>query len=189
MKIAVTGATGYIGGRLVPRLLAEGHDVICLARNPDKLADRPWRDQVEVRRGDVLDRDQVKAALAGCDAAYYLIHSMGSATDFADADRAAALLAEADFVICPDSGPAHMATALGTSVVGLYATSNPTRTGPYLSQKYTINRYPDAISRYLDKNVADLRWGQRVRHPDAMDLITVADVVKKIDLFFEDRDN
>ncbi len=99
----------------------------------------------------------------------------------------AALLAAADLVICPDSGPAHMATALGTAVVGLYATSNPDRTGPYLSKKYTINRYPDAISRYLGKNVADLRWGQRVRHADAMDLIEVDDVVQSIDDFFEDR--
>jgi heptosyltransferase I len=101
----------------------------------------------------------------------------------------AALLAEADLVICPDSGPAHVATALGTTVIGLYATSNPARTGPYLSQKYTINRYPDAISRYLAKNIADLRWGQRVRHPDAMELITVADVTGKIDDFFNDRGN
>ncbi len=90
MKIAVTGATGYIGGRLVPRLLAEGHDVVCLARNPDKLSDRPWRSQIEVRRCDVLDREQIDSALADCDAAYYLVHSMGSAADFADADRIAA---------------------------------------------------------------------------------------------------
>jgi heptosyltransferase I len=101
----------------------------------------------------------------------------------------AALIAAADLVICPDSGPAHMATALGTSVVGLYATSNPERTGPYLSQKYTINRYPDAISRYLGKNVADIRWGQRVRHAEAMELITVDDVTQHIDMFFANRDN
>ena len=101
----------------------------------------------------------------------------------------AALLAAAELVICPDSGPAHMATALGTTVIGLYATSNPDRTGPYLSQKYTINRYPDAINRYLGKNVKDLRWGQRVRHPDAMELITIDDVVQSIDTFFDDRDN
>lgn len=99
----------------------------------------------------------------------------------------AALLAAADLVICPDSGPAHMATALGTAVVGLYATSNPDRTGPYLSRKYTINRYPDAISRYLGKNVADVRWGQRVRHGDAMDLIEVDDVLQAIEVFFDDR--
>ena len=90
MKIAVTGATGYIGGRLVPRLLAEGHEVTCLARTPAKLDDRPWRSEVEVRTCDVLNAGQVREALADCDAAYYLVHSMGSATDFADADRVAA---------------------------------------------------------------------------------------------------
>jgi uncharacterized protein YbjT (DUF2867 family) len=90
MKIAVTGATGYIGGRLVPKLLAEGHDVVCIARNPAKLADRPWRDQVDVRTGDVLDRSSLDAALDGCEAAYYLVHSMGSAADFVDSDRVAA---------------------------------------------------------------------------------------------------
>jgi len=99
----------------------------------------------------------------------------------------AALIAAADLVICPDSGPAHMATALGTRVAGLYATSNPDRTGPYLSEKFTINRYPDAISRYLDKNVAEVAWGQRVRDPDAMDLITIDDVKCKIDEFMAEN--
>ncbi len=97
----------------------------------------------------------------------------------------AALVASADLVICPDSGPAHIATAMGTPVIGLYATSNPARTGPYVSRELTVNRYPDAISRYLGKNVRDLRWGQRVRHPDAMDLIAVSDVIEKVDFFFK----
>jgi heptosyltransferase I len=99
----------------------------------------------------------------------------------------AALIAASDLVICPDSGPAHMATALGTTVIGLYASSNPQRTGPYLSQKYTINRYPDAIRRYLGRNVDDLRWGQRVRHADVMGLIKVEDVTQVIDDFFDNR--
>ena len=99
----------------------------------------------------------------------------------------AALIAAADLVICPDSGPAHMATALGTAVIGLYATSNPDRTGPYISKKLTINRYPDAIRRYLDKNVADVAWGERVRDPEAMGLITVPEVLHNIDTFFEER--
>jgi uncharacterized protein YbjT (DUF2867 family) len=90
VKIAVTGATGYVGGRLVPELVSAGHDVVCLARSPNKLSDRPWREDVEVRRCDVLDRDDVVAALEGCDVAYYLIHSMGEHGDFADADRRAA---------------------------------------------------------------------------------------------------
>ncbi|RZV39186.1 MAG: lipopolysaccharide heptosyltransferase family protein [Chromatiales bacterium] len=101
----------------------------------------------------------------------------------------AALIRTADLVICPDSGPAHMATALGTPVIGLYATSNPDRTGPYNSRKYTINRYPDAIRTYLGKNVDAVHWGQRVRHPDAMDLIQLSDVIEKVDLFFDDRAN
>lgn len=92
-----------------------------------------------------------------------------------------ALIAEADVLVCPDSGPAHMATAAGTPVVGLYATSNPARTGPYLSLQHTINRYPDAVRRYLDKSVDELQWGQRVRSPEAMDLINAAEVCAKID--------
>jgi len=97
----------------------------------------------------------------------------------------AALINEADLVICPDSGPAHMATAFATPVLGLYATSNPNRTGPYASRELTVNRYPDAAEKYLGKSVEQLRWGQRVRHPDAMNLITVADVVDRIDDFFD----
>ena len=96
-----------------------------------------------------------------------------------------ALLAAADLVIAPDSGPVHMATTARTAVIGLYATSNPDRTGPYLSRQYTVNRYPDAVRKYLDKDVEQLRWGQRVRHPEAMSLITVEDVIEKIDAFFD----
>ena len=90
MKIAVTGATGYIGGRLVPRLLAEGHEIVCPARNPAKLDGRSWTDEVEAVTADVLEPDTLVDALSGCDIAYYLIHSMGSAESFRDADRVAA---------------------------------------------------------------------------------------------------
>jgi heptosyltransferase I len=95
-----------------------------------------------------------------------------------------ALLDAAAIVLCPDSGPAHMATAVGTPVIGLYATSNPNRTGPYLSRQYTVDRYGDAVERFLGKRVSDVRWGQRVRHADAMALITVDDVTAKLDNFF-----
>ena len=97
----------------------------------------------------------------------------------------AALLDAADLVICPDSGPAHLATAVGTPVIGLYATSNPGRTGPYLSRSLTVDRYPDAVRRYLGRDPASVRWGRRVRHPDAMDLVTIDDVRARIDEFFE----
>ena len=90
MKVLVTGATGYIGGRLVPRLLARGFDVRCMTRDPDRLTLDPWRHQVEVVAGDVLRPGTLHAALAGCHAAYYLIHRMQSTGDFAAEDRQAA---------------------------------------------------------------------------------------------------
>ncbi|MBI2710326.1 MAG: SDR family oxidoreductase [Actinobacteria bacterium] len=89
-NVLVTGATGYIGGRLVPELLGAGHRVRALARTPAKLDDEPWRAGVEVVRGDVADTRGVEEAMAGCDAAYFLVHSMGGPADFAAADRRAA---------------------------------------------------------------------------------------------------
>ncbi len=76
--VFVTGATGYIGGRLVPRLLEAGYRVRCLARNPEKLAERSWIDHpnVEVIAGDVGDTTTLIRYLRGCGAAYYLVHSM-----------------------------------------------------------------------------------------------------------------
>ncbi len=90
-----------------------------------------------------------------------------------------ALIEAADMVICPDSGPAHMATAAGTPVVGLYATSNRWRTGPYLSQDLVVDAYPQAVLREFGQPPEGLRWGQRVRHPDAMDLITPQEVIRR----------
>jgi uncharacterized protein YbjT (DUF2867 family) len=78
----VTGATGYIGARLVPRLLDEGHRVRALARDPGKLADVPWRDRAEVARGDLGELDSLIAAFDGMDVVYYLVHSMGTSKDF-----------------------------------------------------------------------------------------------------------
>lgn len=91
-----------------------------------------------------------------------------------------ALLERATVLVSPDSGPVHMASAAGTPVIGLYATSNPERTGPW-KREWVVNRYPDAVEKFLGKNVKDVRWGQRVRHPDAMDLITLEDVTRKLD--------
>jgi heptosyltransferase I len=69
-------------------------------------------------------------------------------------------------------------------VLGLYASSNPNRTGPYESEKYTVNAYPEACIKYLGKQAARVRWGQRIRSPDVMTLITIKMVKEKIDDFF-----
>lgn len=84
---AVTGVTGYVGGRLVPELLAAGYRVRALARHPDRLRDRPWYDAVEVVAADAAEPEQITAALEGTDVAYYLIHSLGTGRTFEERDR------------------------------------------------------------------------------------------------------
>ncbi|MFH8618625.1 SDR family oxidoreductase [Streptomyces sp. NPDC017979] len=90
MRCLVTGATGYIGGRLVPELLAAGHQVRCLARTPAKLRDHTWAGSVEVVRGDVTDPASVAEAMRDVDVAYYLVHALGTGKDFEATDRRAA---------------------------------------------------------------------------------------------------
>ena len=88
--VLVTGATGYIGGRLVPRLLEAGCRVRCLARDPARLQGRPWRGQVEVVAGDCLRAETLPAAMSGVDVAFYLVHSMAAGHDFEERDMLAA---------------------------------------------------------------------------------------------------
>ncbi|MFT4606179.1 MAG: hypothetical protein ACI9W4_002927 [Rhodothermales bacterium] len=90
LRILVTGATGYIGGRLVPSLLAEGHQVRCFVRDASRLSTRSWENDVEVAEGDVLEADTLPPALDGIEVAYYLIHSLGAGGEYADRDRLAA---------------------------------------------------------------------------------------------------
>ncbi|WP_461038699.1 NAD(P)H-binding protein, partial [Streptomyces mayteni] len=89
-RCLVVGVTGYVGGRLVPELLAAGHRVRCLVRSPDKLRAHGWVDQVDAVLGDVLDPGAVERALRDVDIAYYLVHSIGGGDDFEARDRRAA---------------------------------------------------------------------------------------------------
>lgn len=89
MRILVTGVTGYVGGRLVPRLLALGHEVLVMVRDPSRIQGRKWYDSVQVVVCDLLE-GECPGQLGPLDAAYYLVHSMTGERDFAEADRRAA---------------------------------------------------------------------------------------------------
>lgn len=88
-----------------------------------------------------------------------------------------ALLARADLVMTPDSGPMHIANAMGTAVLGLHAASNTLRSGPYSSVRYCVDRYDDAARRYRGKAASELKWGAKIEHDGVMALITVEDAI------------
>lgn len=95
----------------------------------------------------------------------------------------AALLARADLVVSPDSGPAHVANAVGTPVLGLYACTDAERSGPYSDRRWTVNRYAEAAERFMGRSAGSLAWGQRVEKTGVMDLIRVEDVIDRFDAF------
>jgi uncharacterized protein YbjT (DUF2867 family) len=90
VKCLVTGSTGYVGGRLIPRLLAAGHQVRAMARDPRDLAQLPWVSQVDVVAADLGDPASLAPAFADIDVVFYLVHSMGSSTNFSSAEAESA---------------------------------------------------------------------------------------------------
>jgi len=88
-----------------------------------------------------------------------------------------ALLDLASIVIAPDTGPAHVASALNTPVIGLYAATNPQRAAPYNSQHYVINKYPQALEHYYAVSVDDAPWGKRIQNSECMAMITTQEVI------------
>jgi heptosyltransferase I len=91
------------------------------------------------------------------------------------------LLSRATALLTPDSGPAHMATMVGTPVIGLYAATNPARSGPYLSRKWCVNAYPQAARRFRGREPQQLPWTEKIEEPGVMDLIEVPQVTAKLD--------
>ena len=91
-----------------------------------------------------------------------------------------AMLKRADLVISPDSGPAHIASALKTPVIGLYAATWSKRSGPYNSLDLCVDRFEEATRKYRNCEATELRWGTRIEEPGVMDLIQPRDVIEKL---------
>lgn len=128
-RIAITGATGYIGGRLAPRLLDAGYGLRCLVRTPKKLEGRQWAEdpRVEIRQTDLTDTASLTADLAGCAAAFYLVHSMMSAEgEYAQRDLQLA--------------SAFAAAASAAGVARILYLGGLGETGPHLSEHLTSRR-------------------------------------------------
>jgi len=96
----------------------------------------------------------------------------------------AAVLAKANVLIAPDTGSVHIARAMSTPVIGLYAVASPTLSGPYQAQEYVINRYPEAVRKFLGKDPDCVQWNTRVHHPEAMALIRTEDVLQQLNRLF-----
>ena len=91
-----------------------------------------------------------------------------------------AVMERASVLLTPDSGPAHMASALGTPVVGLHAATWSRRSGPYRYLHLCVDRYAEAARKYRGKEPEDLRWGHRIEEPGVMDLVEIEDVLEKL---------
>ncbi|MEY2167438.1 MULTISPECIES: glycosyltransferase family 9 protein [unclassified Rhodanobacter] len=92
-----------------------------------------------------------------------------------------ALLSRAHLLLTPDSGPMHMANAVGTKVLGLHAASNPNRSGPYSDRRWCVDKYDAAAHKYFGKPADELAWGTKIEKPGVMDLIGVDDVVERFE--------
>jgi heptosyltransferase I len=139
----------------------------------DHARDQGWRVALLGGRS-TLERETTDAILVAMRPA----SSQGDVLDLVGKDtlkQLPALLARADLLMTPDSGPMHIANAMGTKVLGLHAASNPRRSGPYSDIRFCADRYDDAARRYLGKPAADLKWGTKIEHEGVMDLITVDD--------------
>ena len=113
----------------------------------------------------------------------------GTALDLVGKDtlkQLPALLQRADLLMTPDSGPMHIANAMGTKVLGLHAASNPERSGPYTTRRYCVDRYDDAARKFRGKPAAELKWGTKIEHEGVMDLVTVEDAIAAFDRYMAD---
>jgi uncharacterized protein YbjT (DUF2867 family) len=144
MRVLVTGATGYIGGRLVARLRDRNYEVRCYARASERLRGR-FDAGVEIVEGDISDAAALAESLRGCDAAYYLIHSMGSTRAFADADREAAIR----------FGDAARAAGVGRIVYLGGLGNDGDALSTHLRSRHAVSRLPSATCSHT--------WSRRLK--------------------------
>ncbi|WP_426689180.1 glycosyltransferase family 9 protein [Rhodanobacter ginsengiterrae] len=138
----------------------------------DHAAARGWR-VVLIGGPSAGERAMADAVLAAC---------QRKPLDLTGKDTLKKLLAmcsRAQLLLTPDSGPMHMANAVGTKVLGLHAASNPDRSGPYSDRRWCVNKYDEAARKYLGKSASDIPWGTKIEHPGVMDLIGVDDVIER----------
>ena len=99
----------------------------------------------------------------------------------------AALMGQSDLVLAPDTGPMHIANAMGTDVIGLHAASNPRRSGPYNSLRWCVDQYDVAARKFLKRGADELRWGTKIEVPGVMDLISIDQVINRLDTWCEEK--
>ncbi|WP_374601665.1 glycosyltransferase family 9 protein [Arenimonas sp.] len=142
----------------------------------DHAASKGWRIALCGGRS-ALERETADAILAAMQA---------PALDLVGKDtlkQLLALLGRARLVLSPDSGPAHMANAMGTAVLGLHACTDAERSGPYSDRRWTVNHYDAAARQFLGKPARELPWGKRVEFPGVMDLVQVDEVIARFEAF------
>ena len=98
-----------------------------------------------------------------------------------------ALMSRADLVVAPDTGPAHIASTVGSDVLGIFAASNPNRSGPYNSLEWCVNRYPEALKKFTGQSVEEARWGSKAEFEGAMEMVTVEDATVMLDRWVEEH--
>jgi heptosyltransferase I len=150
---------------------AEGYAAVA-----DYVSDRYGMQVVLAGGNSTLEKDTADEILSLCKTAEPV--NLVAATSI---DEMVALLQLADIVLAPDTGPVHIASALDTKTIGLYASTNPERAGPYKHKQFTVNKYPQALLEYNNRIIEEAAWGERIKTAECMQLITLDDVVQQVD--------
>ncbi len=140
----------------------------------DHAAARGWQ-TVLVGGPSATERSMADAIRAACR------HAPTDLTGKDTLKQLLALMRRADLLLGPDSGPMHMANAVGTRVLGLHAASNPDRSGPYSDRRWCVNKYDEAARKYLGRPATEIPWGSKIERPGVMDLIGVDEVIDRFD--------